>query len=105
MKIANDNTYHWNECTKCGEIKDKAKHTMTAWKDNGNGTHSKTCTKCGYKITENHNYNNDGKCDDWRCNKTKHKSTMIGNKKMMKQIIERMCTKCGEIKDKAKNTQ
>ena len=34
-KIANDNTYHWNECTKCGEIKDKAKHTMTAWKDNG----------------------------------------------------------------------
>ena len=102
-ETAYDNTYHWDKCTKCGEIKNKAKHTMTAWKDNGNGTHSRTCTKCGYKMTENHNYNN-GKCDD--CGATKPSTECEHNWKIANDNTYHWneCTKCGEIKDKAKHT-
>ena len=101
---AYDNTYHWDKCTKCGEIKNKAKHTMTAWKDNGNGTHSRTCTKCGYKITENHNYNNDGKCDDCDATKPNTKCNHDWQQKDDETNHWKECTKCGEIKDKAKHT-
>ena len=103
-KISHDETYHWNECTKCGEIKDKAKHTMTTWKDNGDGTHSKTCTKCGYKITEKHNYNGDNKCDD--CGATKPNTECEHDWKQKDDETNhwKECTKCGEIKDKAKHT-
>ena len=103
-EVAYDSTYHWNKCTKCGEIKDKAKHTMTTWKDNGDGTHSKTCTKCGYKMTEKHNYNDDGKCPD--CDATKPSTECEHNWKQKDDETNhwKECTKCGEIKDKAKHT-
>ena len=57
-----DETYHWDECTKCKEVKNKEKHTVTNWKNNGDGTHSGTCTKCNKTITSNHNKGTDEKC-------------------------------------------
>ena len=63
-----DDTNHWKECTKCGEIKDKEKHTVTNWKDNGDGTHSGTCDKCNRTIKGNHNKGTDGKCTDCKAN-------------------------------------
>ena len=59
-----DETNHWEECTKCGEIKNKEKHTVTNWKNNGDGTHSGTCDKCNRTIKGNHNKGTDGKCTD-----------------------------------------
>ena len=77
---------------------------MTTWKDNGDGTHSKTCTKCGYKMTEKHNYNDDGKCPD--CDATKPSTECEHNWKQKDDETNhwKECTKCGEIKDKAKHT-
>ena len=103
-ETAHDNTYHWSKCTKCGEIKDKAKHTMTAWKDNGDGTHSKTCTKCGFKMTEKHNYGDDGKCDDCDATKPNTECEHDWKQKDDETYHWKECTKCGEIKDKEKHT-
>jgi len=61
----NDKTHHWKECTKCNakESGSQAEHKYEKYTNNGNGTHSSTCTVCNYKLTENHN-NKDGKCED-----------------------------------------
>ena len=64
----NDTTNHWEECTKCGK-KEMRKRTITTWTNNGDETHSGTCTKCNYKVTSNHNYNSSNKCTD--CGATK----------------------------------
>ena len=47
---------HWEECTKCGEVKvgTLQAHTYGTYTDNEDGTHSATCSKCGYKLTEEH---------------------------------------------------
>ncbi|MBQ6381937.1 MAG: hypothetical protein IJJ41_10135, partial [Clostridia bacterium] len=50
-----DATYHWKNCINgCGTPQDKAEHTWGAWSDNGDGTHSRTCTTCSYKATASH---------------------------------------------------
>jgi len=58
-EVKNNGTHHWEECTKCKEEKadSKKSHTYGEYKDNGNGTHSATCTVCNYKLVENHNTN------------------------------------------------
>ena len=100
----NDSTNHWEECTKCGEVKNKGTHTMAAARDNGNGTHTKTCTKCNYKVTSNHSYNSSNKCKD--CGVTKP-ATNCDHDWLNKNDDTnhwKECTKCGEIKDKEKHT-
>ena len=86
-----DETYHWNECSKCGGITGKTKHSYTRsdWTSNGNGTHTSqrrscscgdsdkvevtescntsgaggACSKCGYKATTcSHSFNSEGVC-------------------------------------------
>ena len=99
-----DDTYHWKECTKCGEIKDKEKHTMTNATDNGNGTHTKSCTKCDYEDTNSHQYGEDDKCKD--CNSQKPTTECDHNWEDKSDNTNhwKECTKCGEIKDKEKHT-
>ena len=45
-----DDTYHWLQCTTCGEHYDEAKHEVNddAWTMRNNGTHRGTCKDCGY---------------------------------------------------------
>ena len=59
----NDDTQHWQVCSKCNIIKPDSLqiHIYSDYIDNKNGTHSSTCTLCNYKVTQEHNYK-DGKC-------------------------------------------
>ena len=65
-KEKGDNKYHWEECTKCGKIKNKEEHTITKWEDNGDGTHKGTCKKCNQTISRNHEKGSNDKCKE--CN-------------------------------------
>ena len=51
-----DATQHWEECAECGEVKEESleAHNYTKCVDNGDGTHTKTCSNCNYKYTKNH---------------------------------------------------
>lgn len=51
-----DETYHWEECLKCNALKKETlqTHKYQEYTDNKNGTHTTTCTICGYKLTEEH---------------------------------------------------
>ena len=100
----NDTTNHWEECTKCGEIKDKEKHTVTNWKNNGDGTHSGTCDKCNRNVTEDHQYGTDDKCKD--CGTTKPATDCEHNWQDKSDETNHWeeCTKCGEIRNKEKHT-
>ena len=42
---------HYRSCTAGDETKFEP-HNITSWTDNGDGTHTGTCTVCGYKKTE-----------------------------------------------------
>ena len=99
----NDATNHWEKCTKCDEIKNKEKHIVTTWTDNGGETHSGTCTKCGYSVSENHNYGTDGKCKS--CGATKATTGCEHNWTSKNDATNHWeaCTKCGEIKNKEKH--
>ena len=59
---------HWQECKKCHLVQTGTTeaHNVKEWNDNGDGTHSGTCTVCGYKITENHSNGTSKNCD--KCN-------------------------------------
>ena len=65
-----NSTYHWEECSICGGIKSETTevHNFETYTNNGDGTHSSTCTICQHSLTENHSYEN-GQCSD--CNATK----------------------------------
>ena len=77
-KVKNNQKQHWEECTECKEEKEgsRANHTYKDYEDNGNGTHSATCTKCNYKMTEKH------KTDGTSCKECGNKevTTYPGNK-------------------------
>lgn len=62
--IRNNQSRHWEECSKCSEIKtgSQEEHKFGSCADNGNGTHTSTCSKCGYKLTEVHS--TDEGCED-----------------------------------------
>ncbi len=51
-----DETNHWEECLKCNALKKETlqTHKYQEYTDNKNGTHTTTCTICGYKLTEEH---------------------------------------------------
>ena len=76
-KEKSDDTNHWEECTKCGEIKNQEKHKVEDWKDNGDGTHSGTCVKCNKKVTKKHEAGSDGRCKD--CNALINKNNSSNN--------------------------
>ena len=53
-----DDTYHWIECTVCGELKTKAEHSFDNDCDN-------TCDECGYeREVEDHEYADEYLVDD-----------------------------------------
>jgi len=52
--IKYNETQHWEECTKCNEQKTETleNHILGNYVDNGDGTQTSTCSKCGYKLTK-----------------------------------------------------
>ena len=46
---------HYRSCT-AGDETNFEPHSITSWTDNGNGTHTGTCTDCSYVKTESHNW-------------------------------------------------
>ena len=64
-KTANGHTpiYKCTSCTanKTGTVET---HTINTYSDNGNGTHSGTCTICNYNLTKTHSYNSSNVCTD-----------------------------------------
>lgn len=52
-----DDTYHWKECTICGDIAEKGLHTMTAGEPGPDGTTEYVCDVCGYtKVSHRHEW-------------------------------------------------
>ena len=53
-----DKENHWRECTVCGGVTDKAEHAWGSWTVTAKATHiedgsrERTCSECGYKMTE-----------------------------------------------------
>jgi len=102
--IKNDATHHWEECTKCGEekVNSKKEHTVTTWTDNGNGSHSGTCTVCNYNLTKQHNFVNE-ECNDCGARKSiQQECTHKYETKKNSTHHWEECTKCGEEKTNSK---
>ena len=97
--MKSDREEHWKECDKCHITqKDTVEnHKITTWENNGDGTHSGTCTICSYKKTDTHNFE-DGTCTD--CN-VDEDSACIHDWKIKSNPVEHWeeCTKCYYIKD------
>ncbi len=49
---SHDSSYHFNTCTLCGAIDESSKGEHAGITSNGDGTHSVSCTACGYTSTE-----------------------------------------------------
>ncbi len=103
-KMEKDETYHWEKCSKCSEIRNKETHTMSAAQDAGNGNHVKTCTKCNYKKTSEHEYGTDGKCKECGTEKTVEACTHDWQYKSDETYHWEKCSKCSEIRNKEKHT-
>ena len=65
---SHNETNHWHNCTAANCTvssnegkKDYAAHIFT-YTDNGDGTHTKSCSTCGYSATEAHSYGESGQC-------------------------------------------
>ncbi len=56
-------TYHWEECSRCHDVINQEEHKYPDEYTTNNYRHSKICTECGY-TTEvgDHTYGEDGKC-------------------------------------------
>ena len=93
-----DSIKHWEECSKCGITKDGSlgSHNITTWTNIGNEEHEGTCTVCNYKVTEGHNYDDNGMCAD--CGATKQCEHSWVTKNDPTTHWEE-CSKCGITKD------
>jgi len=60
-EMKSNTTSHWEECTKCNQVKTGTveTHTFTNYSDNGDGTHTGICSKCEYKLKSEHDYKNE----------------------------------------------
>ena len=54
---ADDGVHHVNKCAKCGAELATEEHNF-AYQDNGNKSHTMTCSTCGASYTRGHNFNN-----------------------------------------------
>jgi len=95
----NDEKNHWEECSKCKEIKSGSleNHKYSKYTNNGNGTHSATCTVCNYKLTKEHNYKN-GECIDCNATEPTQNCEHSYTKKNDAKNHWEECSKCKEIK-------
>ncbi|MBQ7187620.1 MAG: Ig-like domain-containing protein [Ruminococcus sp.] len=52
----NDENQHWHQCIRCDEKADVEDHTWSEWvesvDENGDKVRTKTCTVCGFEVTE-----------------------------------------------------
>lgn len=88
-------THHWKECTKCGDVKDYSEHNWIA-EPATQASHIYTCSVCGVYDLVNHEY--DSECDAY-CNVCNHERSVtheheyqyVGNKTMHWKV----CSKCG----------
>ena len=53
-----DASYHWQVCKDCGQMLNKAEHSMSAWTNSTTDStkHVKTCEVCGYEVSEAHKW-------------------------------------------------
>lgn len=83
--VKNDETNHWVECSKCNDKRTVEEHTFENY-TNDDGTETKKCTVCDYKIDNNsgneNNKNNDNKNneDNNDANNNENKNEENGNK-------------------------
>ena len=96
-----DTTYHWEECSKCKEIKTNSKeeHKGIKWTDEGNGTHSGTCSVCNFKLKEEHSYTN-GKCTECGVEESSKNETCEHKyaEKHDETYHWEECSKCNDLK-------
>ena len=96
-----DETYHWEECSKCKEIKTNSKeeHKGIKWTDEGNGTHSGTCSVCNFKLKEEHSYTN-GKCTECGVEESSKNETCEHKyaEKHDETYHWEECSKCNDLK-------
>ena len=99
--VKSNKTNHWEECSKCGEVRTGTLnvHTYGTYTDNKNGTHSATCSICNYKLTAEHNYQNQicTECGakESSGNETCEHSYVV---KSNKENHWEECSKCGEVR-------
>ena len=88
-------TEHWKECNDCQEEipNTRENHNITNYISNGDKTHSGTCTKCQYKLTEACTY--DGNTCT-KCGATKPNTGCVHNYITQYNETEHWeyCTKC-----------
>ena len=88
-------TEHWKECNDCQEEipNTRENHNITNYISNGDETHSGTCTKCQYKLTEACTY--DGNTCT-KCGATKPNTGCVHNYITQYNETEHWeyCTKC-----------
>ena len=83
--VKNDETNHWVQCSKCNDKRTVEEHTFETY-TNDDGTETKKCTVCDYKIDNNsgneNNKNNDNKNneDNNDANNNENKNEENGNK-------------------------
>ena len=98
-EMKNNSTEHWEECKKCHITKDGSieNHNVAVWRDNNDGTHSGTCTKCNYTKTTAHEYsgNTCTKCGSTKATECEHNWVMKNN--VNKHWQE--CSKCNVTKE------
>ena len=99
--IKKDTIYHWEECSKCKEIKinSKEEHKGIKWTDEGNGTHSGTCSVCNFKLKEEHSYTN-GKCTECGVEESSKNETCEHKyaEKHDETYHWEECSKCNDLK-------
>ena len=98
-EIEHNDTEHWNVCSKCNEEESGSREAHNySYTDNENGTHTATCTVCGYKISEEHEFDN-GECNDCDAvestdDECEHTYVSGSNDTQHWEA----CSKCGQIK-------
>ena len=91
------------KCTyqECGAIYEgnPEQHTVTNWEDAGNGVHTGKCSICEYVITGEHNFGDDGICDD--CDAIKPKEECVHEYEITNNSTDHwyICSKCEAIKE------
>lgn len=99
----NNNSQHWEECSKCGKVKSGSLvgHIYNSYTDNLDGTHTTCCTVCKYKLTEAHKYENN-KCTKCNAEKEEEACEHDYKEKNDKEYHWEECSKCGTIKENSK---
>ena len=93
--MADVNTHHWRECTKCGDVKNYSIHNWEITPATQT-SHFYHCALCEIYTLVNHRYDNE--CDEY-CNDCNHQRTVKHSYQMQYNETQHWqeCTKCGGV--------